>query len=269
MAVFAKTKTENIYMDFIGCTLFLCVLGRMAHVYPMLSIVNIYRRCRNTNINQQALSSTDSTGDVNIVATGREENDNVDSRSPLISVGMMHVIFYSGLRGAVAYSCANIFPDTYNNRGVVMITTTAIVLVTMLVQGPFIIPFIQWANVRIGVKFSRHESDKRESALQTPLTMVEERYFYPLVLKKWSVLSPDLHDDFDVDDSSSGGGSVHGSTKQSPMTSSNLYKLDPIPGFSSSCTPPLTIDNVQLIPSSKETENAGAQEINGPKDHCE
>jgi NhaP-type Na+/H+ or K+/H+ antiporter len=34
----------------------------------------------------------------------------------LISPSTKHIVFFSGLRGAVSFSCANIFPDTNGNK---------------------------------------------------------------------------------------------------------------------------------------------------------
>ena len=34
----------------------------------------------------------------------------------MISLPTMHMVFFAGLRGAVAFACANIFPDTNGNR---------------------------------------------------------------------------------------------------------------------------------------------------------
>ena len=43
-------------------------------------------------------------------------NDSSDSDRNEISLPTMHMIFFAGLRGAVAFACANIFPDTNGNR---------------------------------------------------------------------------------------------------------------------------------------------------------
>ena len=51
----------------------------------------------------------------------------------LISIHTMHMIFFAGLRGAVAFACANIFPDTNGNRKLIVGTTTGIILITIFV----------------------------------------------------------------------------------------------------------------------------------------
>lgn len=45
------------------------------------------------------------------------------------------MLWFSGLRGAVAYACAKTFPDDYGNRTAFVITTMVIVLVTVFILG--------------------------------------------------------------------------------------------------------------------------------------
>lgn len=67
--------------------LFLCIIGRAINVYPMLSLVNLYR---------------------------------IPKKKRLISSNHMHMIFLSGLRGSVSFALANIFPNTNGNRLVIL-----------------------------------------------------------------------------------------------------------------------------------------------------
>jgi NhaP-type Na+/H+ or K+/H+ antiporter len=90
MSIFALTwRLRN--MDVIMWTLLLCVIGRAMHVYPILNLANVYRR----------------------FSYLKEHYNEIR-----ISSAIMHVVFYSGLRGAVAFACANIYPD---NSGVKLV----------------------------------------------------------------------------------------------------------------------------------------------------
>ena len=133
MSVFASTQLKNVKVDLIAWTFFFALLGRALHVYPMLALVNLYRRYVNIKSERDTKSKKLSSGTVN---------------RPIITSGMKLVIFYSGLRGAVAYSCSFIFPDVYGHKDVIMVTTTAIIVVTILLQGSFIIPVVNLAGVR-------------------------------------------------------------------------------------------------------------------------
>lgn len=98
---------------------------------------------------------------------------------------MMHVIFFSGLRGAVAYACSNIFPNQYERRELILCTTTAIILITIFLQGPFIVPVVNLAKVKVGVD----STAGREGRDNIKLNM-EETFIYPLVIKGWEAKSP-------------------------------------------------------------------------------
>ncbi|CAE7813885.1 SLC9A8, partial [Symbiodinium microadriaticum] len=89
MAVFAKSNAHSYHASIILWTLVLIIISRAMHVYPLLSWVNWYREKR-----------------------AREKN----RRPNLIPRSTKHMVFFSGLRGAVAYACANIFPDQNGNR---------------------------------------------------------------------------------------------------------------------------------------------------------
>jgi hypothetical protein len=81
-------------------------------------------------------------------------------------------VFFSGLRGAVAYACANIFPDTNHNRftkksyfvyhcinnivchslrEVVICTTMVIALITIFIKGGFTIKMLELLGIQRGV----------------------------------------------------------------------------------------------------------------------
>lgn len=50
-------------------------------------------------------------------STDQEEtNQSGENVNPTIPLKNMHLIYWAGLRGAVSYSCANIFPDLLGSR---------------------------------------------------------------------------------------------------------------------------------------------------------
>ena len=222
MSVFATTQLKNLKLDLIGWTFFFALLGRALHVYPMLSLVNLYRRCAN-NATKTHDEEKRSVNESDVDKKVSMRSSMITSR-PIISLGMKHVVFYSGLRGAVAYSCSFIFPDHYGNKDVVMATTTAIIMLTILLQGSFIMPVVNLANVRrnkedacddddgdkdesiagstvmiktsrkLGGDFkksmsldARRNKSSRLTPMQarvgTPVRNIEEAFLYPLVIR--------------------------------------------------------------------------------------
>ncbi|CAM9183140.1 unnamed protein product, partial [Ectocarpus fasciculatus] len=126
MAVFSKSSGSNYRADTIFWTLFLCLVGRL-HVYPLLSWVNSYREKRAIEKNR---------------------------RPNLIPPNMKHMIYFSGLRGAVAYALANIFPDEEGNRGMFIATTMVIVLLTIFINGGATVFLLKTFNIDTGVNFN-------------------------------------------------------------------------------------------------------------------
>jgi sodium/hydrogen exchanger 8 len=69
----------------------------------------------------------------------------------VIPVNFMHVLWFAGLRGAVAYACARDFPDLYGNNDEVVAATMVIVLVTVIIMGGFCEPLLHLLNIRMDV----------------------------------------------------------------------------------------------------------------------
>jgi len=61
--------------------------------------------------------------------------------------GWFHVLFWSGLRGAVAFALVLSLPLDVPERGVITGTVFGIVLFTLLVQGSTAARVIAWAGV--------------------------------------------------------------------------------------------------------------------------
>ena len=109
---------------FIFWTFLIIIVGRGLHVYPLLGLVNRYRTKRARLKNREPV---------------------------LITQNTKHMVFFSGLRGAVAYACANIFPDEKGNRDIIVTTTMIIALTTILLKGGFTIRMLQILNIDKGV----------------------------------------------------------------------------------------------------------------------
>lgn len=60
-------------------------------------------------------------------------------------------VWFSGLRGAVAYASANIFPDTTDHKSEIVATTTAVILYTIFVHGGLTIKMCDYLGIETGV----------------------------------------------------------------------------------------------------------------------
>jgi sodium/hydrogen exchanger 3 len=95
---------NNYSLSFILWVAVFCLIGRAIHVYPFSWVVNRCSSAHDLSINEQ------------------------------------HIVWYAGLRGAIAFICALCFPmnartQPEQHRGIVLCTTVIFVLCTMLVFG--------------------------------------------------------------------------------------------------------------------------------------
>jgi NhaP-type Na+/H+ or K+/H+ antiporter len=60
-------------------------------------------------------------------------------------------VWFSGLRGAVAYASANLYPDTTGHASEMAATTTVIIIYTLYVHGGMTIQMCHWLGIQTGV----------------------------------------------------------------------------------------------------------------------
>ena len=72
-------------------------------------------------------------------------------RDMKISIDMMHVLWFAGLRGAVAYALAKSFPDTFGHRDEFICCTMVIVLVMIIVMGGGTEMFLNHLDITMNV----------------------------------------------------------------------------------------------------------------------
>ena len=67
---------------------------------------------------QETMTPSDHSPAMMIALNDQLQQNNLteETAKPMIPLKTMHLIYWAGLRGAVSYSCANIFPDLFGNR---------------------------------------------------------------------------------------------------------------------------------------------------------
>jgi len=120
---------------FVTWALFACIIGRAVHVYALSRIVNhqallkVKKRFREGSIR----GSRDAARKALDAAT--------------IPPPMQHMLFFSGLRGAVAFSCAHIFPNKAGHRPLFEVTTTTIIIISMYILGATTVPVLRYLKI--------------------------------------------------------------------------------------------------------------------------
>jgi NhaP-type Na+/H+ or K+/H+ antiporter len=171
-------STGSFHWIFIGCAFGASLLGRALSVYPLAYLYNVSLR----ELPAGTVGMDDSDGD------GKQEellDDNLDAsnntaspsrgegeikrtlpqlrtgskrrRTPAkrkdrkISVHMSHIVWFAGLRGAVAYACAREFPIVHGHQDEMMTATMVIVLFTIIVMGGTTEMLLQALGIEVDV----------------------------------------------------------------------------------------------------------------------
>merc|ERR1711871_592759 len=68
-----------------------------------------------------------------------------------ITMNKQHMLWFSGLRGAVAFACAQVFPDANGHRDVFLVTTMLLVLITVFTMGCGTVPMLNKLGIQTGI----------------------------------------------------------------------------------------------------------------------
>ena len=74
-----------------------------------------------------------------------------------------HMVWFSGLRGAVAYACVRSFPDTFHHEREFMCTTMMIVLITVFVMGGATEAVLEWLDIEMNVNEDQYMEAWKQS----------------------------------------------------------------------------------------------------------
>ncbi|KAF6779255.1 hypothetical protein AHF37_01175 [Paragonimus kellicotti] len=180
---------QQHYWDvrFVFIALLACIVGRAANVYPLSALINLCRGHRPSCIFKRPLvispqhaavvaSSTPGTcapdragstnfetfrsGDVSIAHSDLHASRALSST--LIPMNVQHMLFFSGLRGAMAFSLA-IRNTSSTKRQMFFSTTIVVVMITVLLCGGLVLTMLNWLNIRTCVD----DSDKPDAGSTT------------------------------------------------------------------------------------------------------
>lgn len=153
----------GIYMEgkflyqFILWTVVACLVGRALNVYPItlvynLSIKLMEKKHESRKISPAVLPAPPNEFELSMRSEQRfsgceagNANNDVNEHAKQsftenecvfnVPTNTAHMLWFAGLRGAVAYACANNFPDANGNRESFILITMSIVLVTVFLLG--------------------------------------------------------------------------------------------------------------------------------------
>jgi solute carrier family 9 (sodium/hydrogen exchanger), member 8 len=101
----------SFHWVFIGCAFAAALLGRGLSIYPLAYLYNV-------SLRQLPEDDDDSVAAVGPAATGgvTRRRTPAKRKDQKISMDKAHIVWFAGLRGAVAYACARKFSTVYGHQ---------------------------------------------------------------------------------------------------------------------------------------------------------
>ena len=131
LSVAGLVGTDAFHMGFIGCALVACLLGRFVNIYPITFFFNL---CVRDDVREKA-APTDYVEEGQDTSKQLVEDTTVTRASSKIPWKTAHMLWFSGLRGAVSYALVRTFPESTGNQNIFIVTTVMIVMLTTFVLG--------------------------------------------------------------------------------------------------------------------------------------
>lgn len=109
-------------------------------------------------------------------------------RDKIIPLKFMHLLWFAGLRGAVAYACAREFPDVYGHRDEFIAATMVIVIITIVLMGGLTESLMDFLGIRMNVDNDEYmKSWHQQRKLKGRFLHFEYHWIYRFVVTEQSI----------------------------------------------------------------------------------
>jgi sodium/hydrogen exchanger 8 len=178
LSVFGLSLNGGHFGLFILWSVLACLVSRASNVYPMTFLYNlsldreIAARQREAEKSENSMYQEGGYG----FGMGQDEvsNDVAEMMELKIPAKTAHMMWFSGLRGAVAYACAKMFPDVYGNREGIVYVTMVLVLFTIFGLGSATEMVLYRLNIDVGVDEDQYMTDKSDKVKRGKLKTLGE-----------------------------------------------------------------------------------------------
>jgi sodium/hydrogen exchanger 8 len=141
------------------------------------------QQSRNSDLGYRTQSFSDQSVATEATATPWESKD------LKIRGNTTHMLWFCGLRGAVAYACVRTFPDDLGHRKDFAMTTMAIILITVFGLGLTTECALSWFNIDVGVDEKKYmQSYLREPIASNTLLNFERRFVKRCVIRDFDIM---------------------------------------------------------------------------------
>lgn len=184
------THVKFIFWAFIAC-----LLGRALNVYP-ISILH----------NRFLGSSQPATFGSNEVRLVSDESRILAEKK--VDMKTSHMLWFSGLRGAVAYACAKTFPDALGNRASFVSITMWIILLTVFLLGSTTDFALKSLGIETDIDEDKYLKERPSADASFRFLNKIDRYICPLTIRDFKS-SPRLSTQSIVEMNTVGEGDRH------------------------------------------------------------
>jgi sodium/hydrogen exchanger 8 len=164
-------------MMFIVLALVACLIGRACNIYPIAFLYNLSVRDESTDESNKVVPEGSKEGYILEEATEKVLVNDIK-----IPMNFTHMLWYSGLRGAVSYALVRTFPDT-PNRNIFVVTTMMIVLVTTFFLGGSTEAALQYLSIPMEMDEEKYMTSLRKKHLLSARLGRAERRVRGFVLR--------------------------------------------------------------------------------------
>jgi len=204
-----------------------CLVARAANVYPIALFFNKWLREKpqdeaermeirhqrkaqpntshvemtetlRTSDHQQGATTFENEG---IVPSPTEGDQSLETGTPRfrrdlkIGFSTANMLWFSGLRGAVAYACVRSFPDTFGHQKDFILTTVAIVLFTVFFMGTTTEIVLNGLNIEMNVDEDKYMEAWHSERRSANLLLRVEEFIQRRVMREPSmVMTPKMDD---------------------------------------------------------------------------
>jgi sodium/hydrogen exchanger 8 len=202
-------------MMFIVSALVACLIGRACNIYPIAFLYNLSVCDEITDQSKKGMPEGSSKEGYVL----EEATEKVPGNT--IPMNFTHMLWYSGLRGAVSYALVRTFPDT-PNRNIFVVTTMMIVLVTTFFLGGSTEAALQFLSIPMEMDEDKYNATLRKKRLLSVyLGRLEGR------LRGWVLRDEALIGEESLDQEMDGY-SDHVETTERPVEMTELEHLDTV-----------------------------------------
>ena len=205
LSVFTLFAGEgNFQWRFILWSILACLIGRAVNVYPITHLFN--RSLRDEiPLSTEEEDEKSEFGHVEMIELEEEEtkdDSGVDIRNQTtmtpesrrdlkIGWNTAHMLWFSGLRGAVAYACVRSFPDTFQHQTEFVVVTMAIVLVTVFFLGGTTELMLKFLKIDMNVDEDKYTTgSSREHLVSGFMHGFEKDYVRSYVIRDFNAFEP-------------------------------------------------------------------------------